>query len=174
MKKESIIKIIEACVLLVLGVLFCVFGAIEGNSILSTILGIALIVAGTAILVMSIIKDKSTIAPIGLAGLLAISLGIFFIVADVVNIIYEFVPYILLVFGSALFIDAFIGYFARKEKVIAAFIIKLIVGAALITIGALLLTNVIGNQAVGIIVGVALILIAIVNIVIEFFKANKQ
>ena len=173
MKKESIIKIIEACVLLVLGVLFCVSYAM-GTEVLSIILGVALIVAGTAILVMNIIKEKSTISSIALAGLLALSLGIYFVARNGVAIIFSVVPFVLIVFGSALFIDAFIGYFARKEKVIVAFIVKLIVGAALVTIGALLLAEVIGADLVGIFIGVALILVAIINIVVEFFKANKQ
>ena len=173
MKRESLIKIIEACVLLVLGVLFCVSYAM-GTEALSIILGVALIVGGTAINVMSIIKDKSTFSSIALLGLLALSLGIYFIVRNAVAIIFDVVPFVLVVFGSALFIDAFIGYFARKEKVIVAFIVKLVVGAALIVIGSLLLAGVIGADLVGIFIGVALILVAIINIVVEFFKVNKQ
>ena len=174
MKKESLLRIIEACVLLILGVLFCVAKAWETGKVLSIILGVALIVAGTAIFLMSVIKDKSTIAPIGLAGLLAIALGIFFIVVEAVNIIFAFVPYLLIVFGSALFIDAFIGYFARKEKVLIAFIIKLVVGAVLIVVGSLLLCSADFQEFVSIVIGVSLILLAIVSIVVEFFKANKQ
>ena len=173
MKKESLYKVIECCALIVIGVLFCVSLAWAEN-VLSIILGSALIAGGVVIIAMSLVKDKSVVSPIALGGLLALALGIYFIVANAVGIIFSFVPYILIVFGSALFIDAFIGYFARKEKVVAALVIKLVIGAALITVGILLLT--VGDFAkyVSIIVGVSLILVGITNIVLEFAKANKS
>ena len=173
MKKESLYKVIECCALIVIGVLFCVSLAWAEN-VLSIILGSALIAGGVVIIAMSLVKDKSVVSPIALGGLLALALGIYFIVANAVGIIFSFVPYILIVFGSALFIDAFIGYFARKEKVVAALVIKLVIGAALVTVGILLLT--VGDFAkyVSIIVGVSLILVGITNIVLEFAKANKS
>ena len=173
MKKESLYKVIECCALIVIGVLFCVSLAWAEN-VLSIILGSALIAGGVVILTLSDIKDKSVVSPISLWGLLALALGIYFIVVNAVGIIFAFVPYILIVFGSALFIDAFIGYFARKEKVVAALVIKLVIGAALITVGILLLT--VGDFAkyVALIVGIALILVGITNIVLEFAKANKS
>lgn len=173
MKKESLYKVIECCALIVIGVLFCVSLAWAEN-VLSIILGSALIAGGVVIQTLSVIKDKSVVSPIALGGLLALALGIYFIVVNAVGIIFTFVPYILIVFGSALFIDAFIGYFARKEKVVAALVIKLVIGAALITVGILLLT--VGDFAkyVALIVGIALILVGITNIVLEFAKAEKS
>ena len=173
MKKESLYKVIECCALIVIGVLFCVSLAWAEN-VLSIILGSALIAGGVVIIAMSLVKDKSVVSPIALGGLLALALGIYFIVVNAVGIIFAFVPYILIVFGSALFIDAFIGYFARKEKVVAALVIKLVIGAALITVGILLLT--VGDFAkyVSIIVGISLILVGITNIVLEFAKAEKS
>ena len=173
MKKESVIKVIEACVLLVIGVLFCVSMAM-GTQALSIILGASLIAAGVVIVILAAINEKTILSPVALGGLLALSLGIFFIVANAIGYIMQAVPYILIVFGSALLIDAFIGYFARKEKVIFVFVIKIIVAAALITVGILLLTvNGFGDY-VALIVGIALILLAIDCIVLEFIKAKNN
>lgn len=173
MKKESIFKVIEACALLVLGVLFCVSLAWAGN-VLSIILGSSCIAIGAVIVVVAAVKDKSVVSPIALGGLLALTLGIFFIVANIVmQFINSFVPYVLIVFGSALFVDAFLAYFVRKEKVLVPFIIKLVIGAALITVGALLLTISDFAQYISLIIGIALILIAITNLAVEFIKADK-
>lgn len=173
MKRESLYKVIESCALLVLGVLFCVSKAWAGN-VLSIILGASCIAIGAIIVIVAAIKDKSIVSPIALGGLLALTLGIFFIVSNIVmSFIENFVPYALIVFGSALFIDAFLSYFARKEKVLAPFIIKLVIGAALITVGILLLTVEGFDQYISIVIGVALILVAINNLAIEFVKADK-
>ena len=173
MKKQSVIRIIEACVLLVIGVLFCVSLAM-GTQVLSIILGSALIAAGAVIVILSVVNDKTVTSTIALGGLLSLSLGIFFIVANAVAFIFAIVPYVLLVFGSALFIEAFLGYFLRKEKIVAVFVIKLVVGAALITVGALLLTVNGFADYVALIIGIALILLAIDNIALEFIKAKNE
>ena len=173
MKKESVIRVIEACVLLVIGVLFCVSLAM-GTQALSIILGASLIAAGTVIVILSAINEKTILSAVAMGGLLALSLGIFFIVRNAIGYIMEAVPFVLIVFGSALLIDAFIGYYARKEKVIAIFVIKLIVAAALITVGILLLTVSGFGEYVALIVGIALILLAIDCIALEFIKAKKE
>jgi len=173
MKKQSLFKVIQCCSLIVIGVLFCVSLAWAEN-VLSIILGSSLIAAGVVILIMSIINDKSVVSPIALGGLLAVALGIYFIVVNAVGIIFSFVPYILIVFGSAIIVDGLIGYFARDEKVIAALIVKLVIGAALVTVGILLLTVGGFQKYVAVIVGIALIIIGIANIVLEFVKADKK
>ena len=173
MKKQSVIKVVEACVLLIIGVLFCVSLAM-GTQALSIILGASLIVAGTVIVILAAINEKSITTPIALGGLFAIAIGIFFIAANAVGYIFAVVPYVLIVFGAALLVDAFLGYYARKEKVIAIFVIKIIVAVALITVGILLLTIADFAEYVSLIIGIALILVAIDNIVLEFIKAKNE
>ena len=172
MKRQSVIKIIEACVLLVIGILFCVSLAM-GTNVLSIILGSALIAAGSVIIILSIVTERSVATPIALGGLFALAIGIFFIVANAVAFIFAVIPYILIVFGSGIVIDAFLGYFAREERILGIFIVKLIVGAALITVGALLLAIPEFADYVALIVGIALILLAIDSIVLEFIKAKE-
>ena len=173
MKKQSVFRIIEACVLLVIGVLFCVSLAM-GTEVLSIILGSSLIVAGTVIVILSLVNEKSVFTPISLGGLLAIALGIFFIVANAVGIIFSIIPYILLVFGSALVIEAFLGYFLRKEKLLAVFIIKLVLGVIIIVTGVLLLTVDGFKNYCALVVGIALIVLAVANIALEFYKAKTE
>ena len=173
MKKESVFRIIEACVLLVIGVLFCVSLAM-GTEVLSIILGSALIASGAVIVILSAVNDKTITSPMAIGGLLALALGIFFIVANAVGFIFQVVPFLLIVFGSALFIEAFLSYFGRKEKSMFVFVVKLIIGAALVVIGILLLTVADFGQYVALVVGIALILIAIDNIVLEFYKAKNN
>ena len=173
MKKQSVIKVVEACVLLIIGVLFCVSLAM-GTQALSIILGASLIVAGPVLVILAAINEKSITTPIALGGLFAIAIGIFFIAANAVGYIFAVVPYVLIVFGAALLVDAFLGYYARKEKVIAIFVIKIIVAVALITVGILLLTVADFAEYVSLIIGIALILVAIDNIVLEFIKAKNE
>lgn len=173
MKKENVIKVIEACVLLVIGVLFCVSLAM-GTEVLSIILGSSLIVAGVIIVILSAVNDRSIMTPMSLGGLLALSLGIFFIAANAVGFILAVVPYALLVFGTGLIVEAFLAFFARNEKVVPIFVIKLVVGVILVVVGILLLTIPEVRDYVALIVGIALIIIAIDNIALEFIKANRQ
>ena len=173
MKKESVFRVIEACVLLVIGVLFCVSLAM-GTEVLSIILGSALIAAGAVIVILSAVNEKTITSPMALGGLLALSLGIFFIVANAVGFLFQIVPFLLIVFGSALFIEAFLSYFGRKEKSLFVFVVKLVVGIALVVIGILLLTVADFGQYVALVVGIALILIAIDNIILEFYKTKKN
>lgn len=53
MKKESVLRIVEACVLLVLGIPFCVSTAVAVN-FLSIVIGVGLIAGGTALIVISL------------------------------------------------------------------------------------------------------------------------
>ena len=172
MNKKSVIRIIEACILLVIGVLFCI-SKVWAAGVLSTILGIGLIIGGTVIVVLSIINEKALVGPLAIGGLLAITLGIFFIVANTIEYLMGLVPWLLIVFGSAMFIEAFLGYFLRKEKNTTMFVIKLIIGIVLIVLGILLLTVPEFNKAVEIILGVALIVVAFISIASEFIRTNR-
>ena len=61
---------------------------------------------------------KSLLTPLSLAGYAIIGLGIYTIVAELVEILLDYFPYLMIVIGSAAIIDAFVGYFAFKNKIV--------------------------------------------------------
>lgn len=172
MKKESVLRIVEACVLLVLGVLFCVSTAVAVN-FLSIVIGVGLIAGGTALIVISLVKDKSLFNNFGLGGALILTLGIFFIARDALGFLFSITPFLLIVLGSLFVIEAFLSYFANNNKNKGLFVIRLIVGIAFATVGILLLTIPEFANWVGLIIGIAFILIALAAIISEFNKAKN-
>ena len=172
MKKESVLRIIEACVLLVLGVLFCVSKAVAVN-FLSIVIGIGLIASGTALIIISLVKDKTLFNNFGMGGGLALTLGIFFIAANALDFLFRITPFLLIVFGSMFLIEAFIAYFGTKKSSKGLFVLRLVVGAIFVTVGILLLTIAEFANWVSLIIGIAFILIAIAAIIAEFNKANN-
>ena len=172
MKKESVLRIVEACVLLVLGVLFCVSTAVAVN-FLSIVIGVGLIAGGTALIVISLVKDKSLFNNFGLGGALILTLGIFFIARDALGFLFSITPFLLIVLGSLFVIEAFLSYFANNNKNKGLFVVRLIVGIAFATVGILLLTIPEFANWVGLIIGIAFILIALAAIISEFNKAKN-
>ena len=162
MSKEKIIALVEAGVLLVVGILFC-FGL--ATDVLSVIVGAGLIIAGVVFLAISFVGTKSLLTNVGFGGGLLLALGIYCLAATAVEIIFTFVPYLLIVGGSIIILDGIFGKFVNKHDVLVVFIIKLVIGIALVVIGILLLTVPEFAQAVSIIFGVTIILLAIYAIV---------
>ena len=160
MKKEKIVALIEAGVILVIGILFCLSEAL-GIEVLSTIFGVTLIVGGTIYLAISLVVKKGLISIAGFTGGLLISLGILSIVTNIMALIFAFLPYFLIVIGSLVLIDAFLGKFVRNDDLLVVFVLKLVIGAVLITLGILLLTVAEFARFASIIFGASLIVISI-------------
>ena len=71
----SIVQIIKAAFVLVLGILFCISQI--GNA-LSVIIGIALILVGALYIVNAYLRDKRLLTSDGIMGILFIAFGIMF------------------------------------------------------------------------------------------------
>ena len=172
MKKDSVLRIVEACVILVLGVLFCVSKSVAIN-FLSITIGIGLIAGGVALIVISLVKDKSLFNPYGLGGAFALTVGIFFIARDALQFLFQITPFLLIVFGAAFLAEAFIAYFGTRKSSSTMFAIRLIIAVVFITVGILLLTVEAFSDWVALIIGIAFILIAIAAMITEFTRSQE-
>lgn len=124
-------KIVSYLLILVIGILFCLRIAAD---VVSIIIGIALIVTGAFNITLLAAKKLPIIMPSGIYGGLLVALGIIFIVYKIIGIVMGWIPYVVIVIGTLLFADAFLGKFTRNENV-ALFVVKLLLGAAAIALG---------------------------------------
>ena len=133
MDKNTIIKLVQATFLIVLGILFCFQQSISG--VISLIIGIGLIVYGLLFVLNGFSITKSLLTPLSLAGYAIIGLGIY--------------------------------------TIVALMVVKLVLGAILLTFAILILTGVITSQFMAIVSGICLALVGVYSIVTLFIKKSK-
>ena len=139
---------ITAALLILFGVLFIVVGTKTNNQkvidTLDIIFGVLFLLEGSALILVSILIHKKFVSALSLAGALALSLGIYtFIESFIVKIlavILDFIPYLLIVVGSLMVLQALITYFLGKKKSLPLFIVQLVYGAIILTFGILGIT----------------------------------
>ena len=134
--KESnkIANIIWACALLLVGILFC-FSLSYGVNGLSYIIGIAIIITGVVFAITTIMSKKSTLSIMSFFSSFLIAFGIVFIDKRLASIIIDVIPWILIIVGTMIFVDAFLLQYVRRMNVPVKFIIELILGALLFIFG---------------------------------------
>ena len=183
--KKSLNKWIISLVVLAIGILCIVAAATSGRQAsadayqaISVIIGITLIcISGLTILfafLATIVTKGETSFGVGaISAALTLALGILFITdtalgGQLIWILLNYVPYVMLVVGAIFAIDAVIVfiYGIYKKNVKAAFytaILEIIVAAITILLGALMVGNnpIISKEAQLIIFGIVLILYAV-------------
>ncbi|MGN1066193.1 MAG: hypothetical protein ACI4QH_00125 [Candidatus Fimimonas sp.] len=163
--------LIRAFILFVVGVLFC-FSAPLGTQLLSILLGVALIISGVATICISIAQKKSLLSSGGILGGAFIALGIVAILENVVNIVIDVIPWVLIAVGALAIIDAFLLFYSRKERKVALFVLELILGIALVALGICLLVISGFSDYAGMVFGIALIVYAVYSIIRELTKKS--
>ena len=156
----------RAIISLVMGVMFCL-SLISSTKTLSIIFGIVFIISGTVMIISTMIKKLSLLAPSGLFGCAFIAFGVFAIFDDLVNVVLSLIPWILIALGVVAILDSFLLMFVRKEKnKTGLFIAELLVGIALLVAGICLkfITNF--TKFAGLIFGVSLIVYSIYTFVL--------
>ena len=172
---EKLSSIIEAAVLLAIGVLFCFCtNPAEGSELIGYIIGASAILAGVIFFVVSLVLHKALFSPEAFSGALFLSFGIMFVVNPILGgQIMEFGIYFLIVLGAAIFGDAFLRYFVRKNKALVPFIVSLVVGAIALTLGILLLTIEDFKTFTYVVLGVILILYAVFTVLSAFLGVKS-
>ncbi len=189
--KNNIAKWASALVVLIVGILCIVVGASgfkDGSAIegISITIGVALLVVAGLVLVLALVatimskgEAKFLIPAIAVSATLA--LGLFFVInkglgAELINIFLSFVPYLLIVVGSVIAVDAILTLvFAiiKKNNVKAnsiAAVMTIVLAAISILLGALMVGNdpKIGKDVQFIVFGVILILFALLGALATF------
>ena len=170
-KDKKTEEIVKYTAMALIGVLFCFSNSI-GQKVLSIVLGSTLIVFGFVMLIITLINEQSVLKTSAVVGLIICALGVLCISENIVGGLFSIIPYILMTLGVGFIIDAFLGYFWRKDESTALFVLKLVLGVALVTFGILILTVGKVAQFVGIVFGRTLIVYGIYNIIYLIAKKN--
>ena len=97
-KSENVINTVKMCLLLIIGVLFCL-SQVLGEKNLSIILGVGFIGTGIALVILSLINDKKLLSEGAIIGYALISAGILSLTVYYIGLILMVVPYLLIVIG---------------------------------------------------------------------------
>lgn len=176
MKKLNIDELktmVIAVLLMIMGILFCCSLAI-GISGLSVVLGLILMIVGILYIVNSVLNNQGIFTMSGIVGVLILSIGVLFIVDKLAGIIFAFVPWFLIIFGTVVILDAFLGKYLRHEDGNLYFIVKLVVGGVAFVLG-LCLELITGfAEYASIILGILMIAYAIYMIFKIFTKTSVE
>lgn len=191
--KERLGKWITAAIILVVGILCIVAGAImagkesdptDAINAISVVLGVVLIIVGALSLVLAIVAGvlaKKGFASVAIPGAVLLALGISMVVAKyaygLINLLLIVIPYLLLCIGAVVLADAIFTFvLAIKAKAVksalVAFIVAVVIAAVAITLGALCIGDdpVIKYSAQLIVFGIMVCLVACLQVLLTFVK----
>ena len=163
--------IIVSCITLVIGVLFCCSLSF-GQKGLSWLIGGTLCFAGVLYIINSIIYAKTLLSMYGILGAGAVSFGIMFIIDSLSGILLRYVPFLMIAIGVIVLSDAFLCKFARYKSTVQ-FVIMLVLGACITTLGGCLFIPALANIA-SIIFGCILIVMSLYTLISLAIKKNKE
>ena len=168
LSSNDVRTIIFACAILVLGILFCCFGAWA----LSYILGGFVIFIGVLFVMNSIIRTHLLLTTNGLVGVVLGALGTMIIVHNLAGLLLSFIPWIMISVGALVIADAFLRYFLRRSiggRILAT---EIAVGSliTLMGFGVLFVANLADFTAV--VFGALLVIYALYVIISTLVKRN--
>lgn len=164
-------NIIWACVLLVIGVLFC-FSMSYGVTGLSYIIGIAIIITGIAFLFNTISIKTSTLTIMSFFSSFLIAFGIVFIGKGLASVIIDVIPWMLIITGIVILIDAFLLQYVRKLNVPVKFVIEVSLGILLFIFGLIVKFADSWRNYSALVLGIALIVYSIYLLLYEVTSDN--
>ena len=167
----SIVQIIKAAFVLVLGILFCISQI--GNA-LSVIIGIALILVGALYILNAYFKDKRLLTSDGIMGILFIAFGIMFWEDKMMNQVFAFIPWILITAGVVILVDSVLRMFVACTIDMKNFIIELVIGVIVLTLGICLKTIPAFAEFTSIMVGIVLVIYALMMIAGVFLNMDRH
>lgn len=138
---------LSALLVALFGVLFIVIGANQDQDVVRTldiIIGVLFTLEGACAILISLLVKKRFVSPLSLSGALSLALGIYCFVQGFIYtflaVFLDFVPFLLIVVGSLLVLQALLTFALSKKKNLVLFIVQLVYGAIILTFGILLLT----------------------------------
>ena len=192
--KRSLSTWINAAILLTVGILIIVSGALMGQNDLqsalnsqdtfdaiSMVLGIVLIVVGGLALIFGIclsLYAKKSFLPVSVAPGVIVAFGISLVVlkyaAGIIVLVVEILPYLLLVLGALVLADGVYGLIKsiKNKGSFVAPILEIVLGAAAIVLGALCVGEnpVIAQNVQLIVFGIVVVLEACLMVLSTFVK----
>lgn len=125
-------SIIISAILLVVGILLC-FSTTMGIDALSIIIGALFIISGIFSVINSALKKKSVMNYTCILSAILVAFGIFFIEYKLATIIFFYVPWLLIVLGVIIILDAVLNKISQNNTTV--FITELIIGIGVLALG---------------------------------------
>ena len=135
---KRFMSILYIAVLFIFGIVFCVASYMAAAAI-SWIIGLAMIFGAVMLLVSSYDSTHSVATLEGLMAAAIGALGILFIVRQLGSHVYYYIPYILIVWGALIVVDAILFRVVRSNKSATIFALEFVLGVCSIVLGVLLL-----------------------------------
>ena len=170
LSKNDLSLVVRYCVMAVVGVLFCISPAL-GETSLSVLLGIGFIVVGAIFISVSLLAEKSLLKLNAFIGYFILAFGIFCIKGNVMELVFSYVPYLLITVGAGVILDAILGV-AFKKSAKAATVMEFILGAVVLAVGICLLTVDNFKKFASVVLGAVLILTAVYGLIL--LAKNKR
>lgn len=188
--KKHLTKIIEAAILLTVGILIIIAGAANGNSqgakdAVSTISGVVMCVIGGITLVLLAfvgIKSKASFAAVGASSAALIGVGISLFdktwLFPVLELMISVIPYVLISVGAVIILDGVLTLLrAIKGKgLVFPPVVAIVTGAVALTLGCLCIGNnpVIGHDTQLVVFGIIVVVLAAVALLTTLATAAKE
>lgn len=192
--KERLGKWIQAAIILTVGILCIVAGALIGGKDgsaaqdaldgISVVLGVVLIVVGSLSVILAVVVAvlaKKGFAAVAIPGALLVALGASLCVthyaAELIGILLVIIPYLLLALGVVVLADAVFTFVMaciqkKMKEALVGFIVAVVIGVVAIVLGALCVGNdpVIKSHVQLIVFGIVVCLVACLLVVLTFVK----
>ena len=136
-KQTKLTTILWAAVCIALGIVFC-FSRAMATNIISIIIGIGLILIGSYLIIRNFVVHKTFAAASSLTGGILLAFGIFFIEQKLVSQLLAYTPWALIVIGALFILDAIVRKFGTMRIKTVLFVVTLVLGIILLTLGLLL------------------------------------
>lgn len=166
----SIVQIVKAAFVLVLGILFCIS---QVAGVLSVIIGISLIVVGALYIVNAYLKDKRLLTSDGVMGILFVAFGIVFWENTMMAQVLALIPWILISAGVVVIADSVLRAFVAYSIDMKNFVIELAIGIIVLALGICLKAIPAFAEFTSIMVGIVLVVYALMMIAGVFLNLDK-
>ena len=134
LSNEQKSSLFTSIIIFVIVVLFCCSRAM-GVTGTSWLIGISLAVTGITFLINAVIQYKSMLNTTGILGSALLAFGAMFTVQDLAQVIFNYIPFFLIIVGAVIFIDAFLRKFAKKEITTGVCVCQILIGLGTLALG---------------------------------------
>lgn len=177
MKKKNLTKsamssLLVSGIILVIGILFCCSLSMGVGGI-SILIGISMIISGVMILVNCVIANKNLLGMDGIMGSSIVAFGLMFSAKKMAGLIFDFIPFILIVFGACVIVDACVKKFKTKRISVSGFIGELLIGAITMALGFCLKFVAAFSAYASLTLGIILIVYSVIEICSIFVNKEK-
>ena len=172
-KNASLAVIVEAVLILVVGVMFCCSKAM-GNNALSWVIGASFMIGGVGLWLVGIVGKKALFNEEGFMGTLLFAFGLVFGLTTATGLLFYLSVWVLIVGGSVILLDCILRLAIRKDKNTVGLLIEFLIGAAALALGLCLYLIPEFGEFSALVLGIVLIVYSVFMIINELALSKKK